>query len=142
MTSPFHRFSMTNPDGSLKTAEDLQNEANRLVHDTQARARAMQEEIAANVVEVTSKNQAVTVTVTATGALKSVRLSDRIKGMGVAMVSTSIMEAYHEACRQAAARTLEITRQEGGDRLAELMRTLVPDLAETEDGDPSAGGAR
>lgn len=134
MTSASRRFSLTRPDGTLKTAEELQDEANQLVRDAQARGERVRAELADNVAEATSKNQAATVTVTATGALQSVRLNDRIKGMGPAMVSTSIMEAYREASRQAAERTTEITGREiGAERAQALMRDLLPDLSQPEE---------
>jgi len=134
VTSSARRFSLTKPDGTLKTADELQAEADEMVRNAQQRAQQLQAAIADNVVEATSKDQAATVTVTAAGALRSVRLNDRIKSMGPAKVSTSIMEAYQAAARQAAARTVEIAQQHSGDeRVVRMMRDLMPDLPDEEE---------
>jgi DNA-binding protein YbaB len=132
------RFSITKPDGTLKSAAELQEEADRLILGAQARTERLREAVAANIVEATSRNRAATVTVVATGALQSIRLNDRIQGMGAAMVAESIMEAYREASRQAVARTTEIAGEEIGEERARTMMTeLLPDYAMS---DQAAGG--
>lgn len=133
MTSRPRNFTLTKPDGTLKTAQELQEDASRLVADARERGERMRAQLVDNVVEATSQNQAATVTVTASGAMQSVRLSDRVKGMGPAKIAASVMEAYQDATRQAAARTAEITEQEVGDeRVTSLMRELLPDFAKPE----------
>ncbi|SHG58737.1 Conserved DNA-binding protein YbaB [Jatrophihabitans endophyticus] len=128
MGSPLQNFSLLKADGSLKSAEDLQQETAARVQDARARAQRLGAEIAANVVEARSRNGVATVTVQAAGTLRSVRLSDRAKGMGPAMIAASVMEAYHLATEQAAARTREIaTAALGDERTARLMAELVPD---------------
>ena len=133
MTSPLRHFSITKPDGTLKSADELQAEANQLVSDAQSRAAKLRTAITANVVEATSRNQATTVSVQATGALLSIRLSDRVKSMGPALIASSIMEAYQEASRQAAARTMEITGELADGRATAMMRDLLPDYAKPEE---------
>lgn len=127
-------FSLTRPDGTLKTADEMQHEADTLIRDAQARGERMRAEIADNVVEATSKNQTATVSVTAGGTLQSVRLSDRIKGMGAAMLSAWIMEAYREACCQATARTSEIAGREiGEERAANMLSGLLPKFDDADE---------
>ena len=128
------RLSITRPDGTVKTADELQRDADQLVRDAQTRAENVRSELSGNVVEATSRNQAATVTVTAAGALQSVRFSDRARGLSPAQLSTSVMEAYQEASRQAAARTIEIAGRElGSDRVTSMMRELLPDYARPAD---------
>ena len=128
MTSPLRRFSVTKPDGTLKTGEELQADADELIRDARARGERVRTELAANVVEARSTNQAATVTVTASGALKGVRLNDRIEKLSPVQVAASIMEAYREAAAQAAARTTEIAGREfGAERARQMFRNLDPD---------------
>jgi hypothetical protein len=117
---------VTRPDGTLKTAAELQEEADRLIRDARARGERVRSELAGNVAEATSTNQAATVAVTATGGLQSVRLNDRIKQLGPAQVAASIMEAYQKASGEALARTAEITGREiGEDRARAMFRDLL-----------------
>ena len=133
MTSP-RSLSITKPDGSLKTAEELQRDAEQLVRDAKARADRIRAGLADNIVEATSKNQAASVTVTATGALRSVRFSERSKGMSPPQLSAAVMEAYQQASQQAAAQTIEITEREIGDeRVTGMMRDLLPSYAEPDE---------
>ena len=99
----------------------------------------MRGELAGNVAEATSNNRAATVAVTATGALQSMRLNDRIKQLGPAQVAASVMEAYQKASREALARTAEITGREiGEDRARAMLRDLLNrDLPDDDADGPS-----
>jgi DNA-binding protein YbaB len=133
MSSPLRNFSLTSPDGTPKSADELQADANRLIADARARGERMAAKLAENSAEATSRNMAATVVVTATGALQSVRLSDRTKGMGPAMIAASVMEAYQAATRKAVARTTEIAAEEGADpRVAQMMLDMVPEHVDPE----------
>jgi DNA-binding protein YbaB len=133
MTSPLRQFSVTNPDGSRKTPAQLQQSATQLVRDAQQRAERIGQELRENVVTASSRDQAATVTVTATGSLQSVRLSDRSKAMTPTQLSASIMQAYQTAVQEASVRTIEISQQEGmGSQITTMMKELLPAEEETE----------
>jgi DNA-binding protein YbaB len=130
---PPRHFSFTKPDGTLKTAAEVQAEANKLVAEAQQRATHLKTELAANTAEATSRNQAATVSVSAAGALQNVRLTDRVKTMTPPQIAASVLEAYQQAARQVAARTLEITAAEGSPRVTAMMRDLLPSYARPDE---------
>ena len=133
MSSPLHGFSIRRPDGTLKDPEELRADAAKLIAAGQARAERMKTELAANVAEASSRDQAATGAVTAVGGLQSVRLSDRVKTMSPPQIAAAVMQAYREAAARAAARTQEIASQELADpRIVSEMQDLMPDLSPDE----------
>lgn len=133
------RFSLTHPDGRVKTADELQAEATALTASARARADRLASALAANTAEGSSRNAAATVSVTATGALQSLRLTERVRSMTPNQIAEAVLEAYRTAARDAAARTADITQAEVGDsRVTAAVRDLLPaELTALDDEEPA-----
>ncbi|MFD0691576.1 YbaB/EbfC family nucleoid-associated protein [Actinomadura fibrosa] len=117
------------------------------LRDQQARAAAMkeradraQEELAGSVTTLTSRDQAVTLSVNPGGVLQDLRLSPQADRMSGAQLTASIMETYRKACARSAARTVEIMSEVVGDdsEAMDLLRASLPPLE--EDGDDRRPG--
>ncbi|TDD83288.1 YbaB/EbfC family nucleoid-associated protein [Actinomadura rubrisoli] len=117
------------------------------LRDQQGRAAAMkeradraQQELAGSVTTLSSRDQAVTVTVNPGGVLQDLRLSPQAERMSGARLTAAIMETYRKACARSAARTVEIMSAVVGDdsEAMDLLRASLP--PSEEDGDEHRPG--
>jgi DNA-binding protein YbaB len=82
--------------------------------------------------EATSRDQFATVTVGATGNLLRVSISERARNVSPAQISQAVMSAYRAAARQAVEENTDAVREVAGDKAAEQLRELMPDLDDEE----------
>jgi len=82
--------------------------------------------------EATSRDQFATVTVGATGGLLRVSISERARNESPVQISQAVMSAYRAAARQAVEENTSAVRELAGEKAAEQLRELMPDLDDEE----------
>lgn len=78
--------------------------------------------------EATSRDQFATVAVGASGSLLRVSISERARNVSPVQISQAVMSAYRAAARQAVEENTNAVREIAGDKAAEQLRELMPDL--------------
>jgi DNA-binding protein YbaB len=82
--------------------------------------------------EATSRDQFATVSVGATGNLLRVSISERARNVSPVQISQAVMSAYRAAARQAVEENTNAVRELAGEKAAEQLRALMPDLDDEE----------
>jgi DNA-binding protein YbaB len=107
--------------------------------ETQARLEAAQEKSAElharlrdSSFEATSRDQFATVAVGASGNLLRVSISERARNVSPVQISQAVMSAYRQAARQAVEENTAAVREIAGDKAAEQLIELMPDVDEEE----------
>lgn len=120
--------------------EDLQGR----VADMQAKTRAMAENLIASSATVTSKDGAVTVTVSPAGSLENLELKARAAEMSPARLTASIMEAVRAAQRGVSEKVVAAFAPIGVDTEAMdlVLGFLPPDAEDEQDEEPEGAFAR
>ena len=113
-------FVGMDPDTMLRT---LKQEAEQM----EAKARQLQQEMAAATVTSTSPDGAVTVTVSPTGALQDISFSDKATNHRPSTLGPLVMKTVHAAQRQAAEHVTASVRQHfGSEDSVDYMRQFLP----------------
>jgi DNA-binding protein YbaB len=118
--------------------EDLQTR----VADMQAKTTALAENLIASSATVSSKDGAVTVTVSPTGALENLELKARAAEMSPARLTASIMEAVRAAQRGVSEKVVEAFAPIGaGTEAMDLVLSFLPPEPDDEQDDDEPTGA-
>lgn len=113
-------FAGMDPDTMLRT---LKQEAEQM----EAKARRLQEDLAAATTTVTSPDGAVTVTLSPTGALQAISFSDKATNHRPSTLGPLVMKTVQTAQRQVADKVSEsLSQQLGGEQTVDFMRQFVP----------------
>jgi DNA-binding protein YbaB len=133
-------FAGMDPDTMLRT---LKQEADQM----EAKARRLQEDLAAATTTVTSPDGAVTVTLSPTGALQDISFSDKATNHRPSTLGPLVMKTVQTAQRQVADKVSEaLSQQLGSERTTDFMRQFVPQpppeqprrVEQTSDDDPGS----
>lgn len=133
-------FAGMDPETMLRT---LKQEADRM----EAKARRLQEDLAAATATVTSPDGAVTVTLSPTGALQDISFSDKATNHRPSTLGPLVMKTVQTAQRQVADKVSEsLSQQLGGEQTMDFMRQFVPQpppeqprrVEQTADDDPGS----
>jgi DNA-binding protein YbaB len=122
---------------NLQPGEDFALLLEREARNLQEKGEALAAAFAASGSTVRSSDGSVTVKVEANGSLSSIEFGNRACAMGPANLSTLVMKTVREAQLKTAGKVAEsYTEINGDDQAAELVRTFLPKVEDTEDSAP------
>ncbi|MFD0206039.1 MULTISPECIES: YbaB/EbfC family nucleoid-associated protein [Saccharothrix] len=110
------------------------------LEDLQQRSAQLKEDIDNSVVTLSSRDEAVTVTVGPNGALQNLSLGHRAAAISHTQLTTLIMSTVRDAQRQVAARVSEAFIPFGDPALTEQTRNLITYLPPEDTPDATATG--
>jgi DNA-binding protein YbaB len=122
---------------NLQPGEDFALLLEREARNLQEKGEALAAAFAASGSTVRSSDGSVTVKVEANGSLSSIEFGNRACAMGPANLSALVMKTVREAQLKTAGKVAEsYTEINGDDQAAELVRTFLPKIEDTEDSAP------
>ncbi|MDT0202167.1 YbaB/EbfC family nucleoid-associated protein [Nocardioides sp. AE5] len=122
---------------NFTTAEELMRNVTKHVAEAQAKAEQARTALADGDVTVSSPRDAITVTVTPMGTIKSVRFGLASEPMTPAQLTTAFMTTYHKATRQAMERSVAALESTLGETMVtRQMRQQMAEIPTEDDANP------